>query len=83
MTLNRIKHLPPVLRATTALQEVACPPDEVPTAEPDEPRAELLPRLNACADGRALVVADNRVVGSSRPATWNARWASPTCDVRG
>ncbi|MDP8928907.1 MAG: site-2 protease family protein, partial [Actinomycetota bacterium] len=63
VTLNRVKDLPPTRRGTTHVSEIACPPAEVPTAEPDEPLAELLPRLNACADGRAIVVTDSRIVG--------------------
>lgn len=67
VTLNRVKHLPANKR-DTPVQEIACPPAEVPTAEPDEPLAELLPRLNACADGRALVLADSRIVGIVSPS---------------
>lgn len=51
------------------MPEVAGPLAEVPTAEPNEPLAELLPRLDDCADGRALVLAENsRIVGIVSPS---------------
>ena len=64
VTLNRVRAVPPELRATTRLQEIACAPAEVPTALPEESLVELLERMNGCADGRAVVVDDaGRVVG--------------------
>jgi Zn-dependent protease/CBS domain-containing protein len=64
VTLNRIRAVPPPRRDTTRLGEVACSPEEVPTARPDEPLADLLPRMAGCSDGRAVVVDnDGRVVG--------------------
>ena len=64
VTLNRVRAVPPELRATTRLQEIACPPSEVPIARPEESLVELLERMNGCADGRAVVVDDaGRVVG--------------------
>ena len=64
VTLNRVRAVPPELRATTRLQEIACPPNEVPTARPEEPLVELLERMHGCADGRAVVVDEaGRVVG--------------------
>jgi Zn-dependent protease len=64
VTLNRVRAVPPDLRATTRLQEIACPPIEVPTARPEEPLVELLERMHGCADGRAVVVDDaGRVAG--------------------
>jgi Zn-dependent protease/CBS domain-containing protein len=64
VTLNRVRAVPPNLRATTRLRDVACPPNEVPTARPEEPLTDLLERMQGCADGRAVVVDDaNRVVG--------------------
>lgn len=50
------------------MPEVAGPLAEVPTAEPNEPLAELLPR-DDCADGQALVLAENsRIVGIVSPS---------------
>jgi Zn-dependent protease len=64
VTLNRVRAVPPELRATTRLQEIACPPSEVPVARPEESLVELLERMNGCADGRAVVLDDaGRVVG--------------------
>lgn len=62
VTLNRIRQVPPERRGTATLREIACPPEEVPTARADEPLADLLPRLAGCTDGRAIVVdTDGRV----------------------
>lgn len=55
-TLNRIRNVPADQRPTTRLRDIACPLDEIPTARPDEPLADLLPRLAGCTDGRAVVV---------------------------
>ena len=64
VTLNRVRTVAPELRATTRLQEIACPPGEVPTARPEDSLVELLERMHGCADGRAVVVDDaGRVVG--------------------
>src|SRR5712675_1511362 len=50
------------------LRHSACPVAEVARATPDEPVADLLPRLNACSDGRALVFADGQLAGIVAPA---------------
>jgi Zn-dependent protease/CBS domain-containing protein len=64
VTLNRVRTVPPDLRATTRLRHIACPPAEVPVARPEEPLVALLGRMHGCADGRAVVVDDTgRVVG--------------------
>ena len=69
VTLNRVRDVPPGLRATTHLREIACAPSEVPTARPEEPLVELLERMHGCSDGRAVVVdADGRVVGLVSPS---------------
>jgi Zn-dependent protease/CBS domain-containing protein len=62
VTLNRVRAVPPERRATTRLQEIACPPAEVPTARPEDPVVELLERMHGCADGRAVVVDNAGVV---------------------
>ena len=59
VTLGRIRAIPADQRATTSLHQVACPPDEIPQARPDEPLSVLLTRLRGCTDGRALVFADD------------------------
>jgi CBS-domain-containing membrane protein len=37
-------------------------------ASPDEPVTDLLPRLNRCADGRALVVSGGQLIGIVSPS---------------
>ncbi|HEU4361017.1 MAG TPA: site-2 protease family protein [Mycobacterium sp.] len=68
VTLRRIRAVPAQQRATTLLHEVACPPDEIPLAQPDEPLSALLTRLRGCTDGRALVFAGDTLVGIVSPS---------------
>jgi Zn-dependent protease/CBS domain-containing protein len=69
VTLNRIRQVAPEARATTFLRDMACPPQEVPTARPDEPLTDLLPRMSGCADGRAVVLdSDGRLLGLITPS---------------
>ncbi|MEV0879589.1 site-2 protease family protein [Micromonospora echinofusca] len=68
VTLDRVRGIPAERRAATTLAEVACRADELVLARPDEPLNELLPRLSECADGRALVVSDGRLVGIVSPS---------------
>lgn len=68
ITLNRMKAVPPEERARTPLHRAACPPDEVPIVAPDEPLDEILPKLSGCADGRALVFDEGRLVGIVSPS---------------
>lgn len=68
VTLNRVRQVPVDRRAHTTLRDVACPADEVPTARPDEPLVDLLPRLDGSGDGRAVVVDEyGRVAGIVSP----------------
>ena len=67
VTLNRVKHVPADRRATTVVRDVACPLQDVPVVGPDEPLADLVPRMAGCADGRALVVDDGHIVGLVSP----------------
>lgn len=68
VTLNRVRQVPPASRATTTLRQVACPPDEVPVARPEEDLLDLLPRMNECSDGRAVVIDGmGRVIGIISP----------------
>ncbi|MDQ3886906.1 MAG: CBS domain-containing protein, partial [Actinomycetota bacterium] len=69
VTLNRIRQVPAAERAGTRLLDVACPPSEVPVAQPDEPLTDLLPRMAGCTDGRAVVLdAGGRLVGIVSPS---------------
>ncbi|ASW53790.1 site-2 protease family protein [Plantactinospora sp. KBS50] len=68
VTLDRVRGVPADQRAGTNLGAVSCPPDQLVLARPDEPLLELLPRLSACADGRALVVEGDQLVGIVSPS---------------
>ena len=68
VTLNRLRGVPPERRATTRLQDVACPLEEIPAADPREPLVDLLSRLSGCTDGRAVVLDDGEVVGLVSPS---------------
>jgi CBS domain-containing protein len=68
VTVRRVNAVPADDRAKTTLREVACPLAEVAKATPDEPVADLLPRLTACSDGRALVFDGGKLAGIVAPA---------------
>lgn len=69
VTVNRIRQVPAPDRAGTRLLDVACPPNEVPVAAPEEPLTDLLPRMAGCTDGRAAVLdSDGRLVGIVSPS---------------
>ena len=64
VTLNRVRAVPGGRWPDTRLRDVACPSEEVPTTGPEEPLTTLLPRLQGCADGRAVVLDEQgRVIG--------------------
>jgi Zn-dependent protease/CBS domain-containing protein len=67
VTLSRLKQVPVDERATTPVRDVACPANDVPVASLDEPLVELIDRMAGCSDGRAVVIADGRVVGIITP----------------
>jgi Zn-dependent protease/CBS domain-containing protein len=71
VTLDRVRQVPPAQRYGTQLREVACPAQELTLATPQEPLTELLARLGRCADGRALVVAEGRLIGIVSPTDIN------------
>ncbi|NBE84686.1 site-2 protease family protein [Micromonospora rubida] len=68
VTLDRVRGVAADRRAATTLAEVACRADQLVLASPDEQLTDLLPRLSGCADGRALVVTDQRLVGIVSPS---------------
>lgn len=68
ITLNRLRAVAPDDRDTTVLRDVACPPEEIPRADQDEPLTALLARMDGCADGRALVFERGRVIGIVSPS---------------
>lgn len=67
ITLARTKQLDPEQRAGTLIGDIACQDDEVPRAHPQEPVMSLLPRMQGCTDGRAIVIEDGRIVGIVSP----------------
>ena len=68
VTLDRIRHVPPGERDRTRLADIACPLADVATAAPDDSVADILPRLTACADRRALVFSDGHLAGIITPS---------------
>lgn len=68
LTLRRVKAVAPRQRVTTTLAEIACPLRDVCMTGPEEPLVDLLPRLNASKDHRALVLAAGELVGVVSPS---------------
>lgn len=67
VTLNRLRTVDPDRRDSVPVAEIACALDDVPLAEPDEQLVDLLPRLNACGEGRALVLEGGELIGIVTP----------------
>lgn len=63
VTLQRIRSVSVHARPTTAVGAIACPLDHVPLAAPGDPVADLVPRLVASPDRRALVFEGSTLVG--------------------
>jgi CBS domain-containing protein len=68
VTVHRVNQVPADERDRTTLGDVACPLSDVARATPDEPVADVLPRLHASSDNRALVFADGHLAGIVSPA---------------
>ena len=68
VTLNRVKEVAADRRTTTAVGQLSCPIDELVIVGPDEPLSEVVPRMSGCADGRALVVDHDRLIGIVTPS---------------
>jgi Zn-dependent protease/predicted transcriptional regulator len=68
ITVHRANQVPADQRGTTTLRDAACPLSEVARSTPDEPVADVLPRLNECSENRALVFDHDRLVGIVSPA---------------
>lgn len=68
VTLDRVRGVPRDAWASTRVGDVACSGEDLATAGPDEPLADILERMSGCADGRVLVVDDGRLVGMITPA---------------
>jgi CBS domain-containing protein len=61
--LSRIREVPFPDRSTVRLRVIAYPVDQVPAAAPGDLLTDLLVRMRAGEDGRALVLSDGRLVG--------------------
>ncbi|WP_265566222.1 site-2 protease family protein [Streptomyces hygroscopicus] len=76
VTAGHIARVPPEARATTAIGDVMHPLSEIETVAPDDTVVDLLPRLEAGKERRALVLDDGRLVGIvtltdiGRAVTW-------------
>jgi Zn-dependent protease/CBS domain-containing protein len=68
VTINRIRQLPRDRHHEATVDEIACPVDEIPIVRPDELVSDVLVRMSGCADGRALVMDDGRLVGIVSPS---------------
>jgi hypothetical protein len=79
VTLRQMRQVPAQARSTTRLRDIACSLEQVAQARPDEPAADLLPRLSECAEGRALVLSDGVLVGIVSPSDISS---GPTLDGR-
>ena len=67
VTLAAAKNVLAAERGSTRVRDIACPIAQVPTASPRDPLTALLGRLDGCADGRALVLDGDRLVGIVSP----------------
>lgn len=69
VTIAAVKNVSAEARPATRVHEIACPPDQVPSAAPGEPLTTLLERLGGgCGEGRALVLQDGQLVGLVSPS---------------
>lgn len=67
VTLNHLKRVDREDRVHVAVEEVACSFEDMATAGPDTPLPELLTRMQGCADGRVVVIENDRIVGIVSP----------------
>jgi Zn-dependent protease/predicted transcriptional regulator len=68
-TMGRLRHVPANQRQNTRLKDIACPVSELTVGRPVEPVVDLLQRMQASPDGRALVLDDSdRLVGIVSPS---------------
>ena len=76
VTFTQIRRVTERERANTRLRDICCPIDQLTQARPEEPAADLLPRLPDCAEGRVLVLSDATLVGIVSPSdiTRALRW---------
>jgi CBS domain-containing protein len=68
VTVHRVNQVPSDERGQITVRDVACPLPEIARATPDESVADVLPRLNQCTEGRALVFDNGHLAGIVAPA---------------
>lgn len=71
VTLTAVKALRPERRATTRVADIMCPLAEVAVARPQDLLLDLVGRMDGCAEGRALVVEGDSLVGIVSPSDVN------------
>lgn len=71
LTLTALKNVAADTRGTTLIKEIICPLDQVSTAGPADPVANLLGLPEGCSEGRTLVVDGGRLVGIISPSDIN------------
>ncbi|MET8249466.1 site-2 protease family protein [Streptomyces sp. NPDC005202] len=82
MTLDRARKVPGDQSGAVTVGEVMAPLSQITVVGPDDPLADLLPRMEPGAENRALVVEDGRLVGIvslsdiSRTVTWLSNTAT-------
>lgn len=76
VTRRRIAGVEPEERQLMTLQQAACPIKDIATTSPNESVSDMLPRLDGCTEGRALVFTDGRLAGIVSPSdvTRALRW---------
>ncbi|MFD7894915.1 site-2 protease family protein [Streptomyces sp. NPDC059743] len=63
ITLERARHTPEDQRESLTVKDVMLPLTDITTAGPDDPLADLLPRMRPGAENRVLVLDDHRLLG--------------------
>jgi Zn-dependent protease/CBS domain-containing protein len=67
VTLSRVRSVPRDRRSTTTVRQIATPLADVVQVRPQDPTPDLLTRLAASGDGRALVFDEGQLVGIVSP----------------
>ena len=67
VTMTGLKSVLPHARTTTPVRDIAWPLSQVPTSAPSDALVDLVVRLGAAGDGRALVFDGPRLVGIVSP----------------
>lgn len=68
LTFNRLTQVNPAESASLPVDLIACPRDQLATAEPGTPLVELLSRPPDCSEGHVVVLNDGRLVGIVSPS---------------